>query len=1548
MFRGADDHLIIGDKTTGQGIVTILGYFAGHQIESIIFGDGVVMDEKRVSVEILRASEDADTIHGSNESDTMFLAGGDDIGYGAVGDDLIDGESGNDTLFGEAGNDRLIGGIGDDKIYGGTGEDIIDGGAGNDYLVGGGDLYYSVGNSGSDTYLFGRGDGNDTIVDFDLDPANIDRIIFRAGVLPEHVKVRRVNNDLLVEIENSTDALLISAFFPNHPDDVAPYQIERFEFVDSSVVWDVATVKALVQQGTPGDDGLYGYEGDDVLSGGAGNDTLFGDIGNDTLSGDDGNDVVDGYDGNDLLHGGNGDDLIFGRNGDDVGYGDAGNDTLYGGAGTNHLYGGAGNDTFNEQLLNDGQGIDTMEGGAGDDIYYVDSPSDVVIELAGEGTDTVYAANYTLPSNVENLFVAGGANGTGNELDNVITGNSGANTLTGGAGNDTLDGKAGNDTMVGGVGNDTYYVDSYSDVVVENAGEGTDTVYTSVSRDGLHPLGDNIENIILTGGAAINVQGNALNNTLVGNSNDNVLNGDLGADSMAGGAGDDTYYVDNAGDAVTENANEGADLVQSAVSFTLGANVENLTLGGTAAINGTGNALDNFLIGNSANNTLTGGAGNDRLDGGAGTDTMVGGLGDDTYVVERSTDVVTENTNEGIDTIESSVTLTLAASVENLTLVGSGAINGTGNALDNIITGNAANNTLTGGAGNDALGGGGGADTLVGGTGDDAYLVDSSAVVVTENANEGTDTVYSLITYTLGSNVENLTLIGTSAINGTGNALDNVLTGNSAANTLSGGAGNDTYVITDSLDTVVENASAGTDTVQSSISYTLGANVENLTLTGTSAINGTGNTLANMITGNSANNTLDGGAGADTLIGGAGNDTYAFGTGYGTDVITDNDATAGNVDRVTFLSGVTPASVVVGRNVDDLTLTLSGTSDQLRITNYFLSGGTSSYAVERLEFTDGTVWTYADVLARVPPNHAPTLANPLPDQNAGEGLAFSYTVAANAFTDQDAGDVLSYTALQSNGLALPSWLTFNASTRTFSGTPPVGSSGALTVRVTATDTGGLAVNDDFVLSVTVQNLTLNGTSGVDSLVGGAGNDQLFGLAGNDTLTGNAGNDTLDGGAGNDTMIGGTGNDTYVVDSTSDVVTENANEGTDLVQSSVTLTLAANVENLTLTGTTAINGTGNTLDNILTGNSAINTLTGGAGNDTLDGGIGADTMNGGVGNDTYIVDNVNDVISENVNEGEDFVLSSLTRTLGNNFEHLFLIGSNAINGTGNALANWLKGNDAVNTLMGNDGNDTLWGAGGNDALNGGNGVDILQGGLNDDTLTDTSGNGLLDGGAGIDTLVGGSGRELYIGGKGNDTITTGSGADIVAFNKGDGADTINASTGADNTLAIGGGVRYADMVLNKSGLDLILGMGAGDQITLKNWYQTGVNNKSIVNLQMVAEAMSDFNSLSNDALRNKKITQFNFLNIVSQFDTARAANATLTNWAVSNAIAGQLVASSDTAALGGDLAYQYGKNGTLANIGATPAQNVLAGASFATLAQTLQPIASLQTGTVRLS
>jgi Ca2+-binding RTX toxin-like protein len=279
------------------------------------------------------------------------------------------------------------------------------------------------------------------------------------------------------------------------------------------------------------------------------------------------------------------------------------------------------------------------------------------------------------------------------------------------------------------------------------------------------------------------------------------------------------------------------------------------------------------------------------------------------------------------------------------------------------------------------------------------------------------------------------------------------------------------------------------------------------------------------------------------------------------------------------------------------------------------------------------------------------------------------------------------------------------------------------------------------------------------------------------------------------MRGGTGNDTYVVDSAGDVVVELAGEGTDTVQSSISYTLGSNVENLTLTGTAKIDGTGNTLANTLTGNAADNvldggagndrlnggggndTLIGGAGNDRLDGGTGDDTMRGGTGNDTYVVDSAGDVVVELAGEGTDTVQSSISYTLGSNVENLTLTGTGKIDGAGNDLNNTLTGNAADNVLDGGAGNDRLNGGGGNDTLIGGAGNDRLDGGAGDDVLL---------GGAGNDALIGGTGSDLfvYMSGQGSDVVNGGSGSwtDTIALGGGAGS----LQMGTDWTLTLQSG------------------------------------------------------------------------------------------------------------------------------------------------------------------
>ncbi len=293
-------------------------------------------------------------------------------------------------------------------------------------------------------------------------------------------------------------------------------------------------------------------------------------------------------------------------------------------------------------------------------------------------------------------------------------------------------------------------------------------------------------------------------------------------------------------------------------------------------------------------------------------------------------------------------------------------------------------------------------------------------------------------------------------------ATGEVLDGGTGTDYMAGGSGNDIYIVDSAGDQVAENLSnyynsansweyqpaygwfsrdGGIDTVQSSITYTLGANVENLTLTGTAAINGTGNELSNMLTGNSA---------ANILTGGAGDDTYVFGRGSGQDTVNSYDTTTGKIDAVQFDDGVSSSDVLVSRLGNDLLLSINGTTDTLTIQQYMDNDGASAYTVEQIRFYDGTSWDVATVKA-ILTNRAPVLSTALPDQTAAQGGVYSYTVPASTFTDPDAGDTLSYSATLADGSALPQWLLFDTTTRTFSGTPDT--LGTISVRVTAKDTG---------------------------------------------------------------------------------------------------------------------------------------------------------------------------------------------------------------------------------------------------------------------------------------------------------------------------------------------------------------------------------------------------------------------------------------------------------------------------------------------------------------
>jgi Ca2+-binding RTX toxin-like protein len=1415
--------------------------------------------------DMVDALDGCDTVAGYGGDDVIDGGSGADYLYGGSGNDVLEGGSGNDILSGGAGSDTYLFALdeGVDRLIDDSNDpdsiDIVvlgDGiGADNarvSYAYNSNDGYcsdvviqfFSGQGSLSTNTLILEGYRNSGLLSRSIEEIQFsDKTVWRAA-------------DILAMLPQPTDGgdSLMGA---DSADTIAA--LGGDDSIDGGPGNDVLG-------GDAGNDILYGASGDDTLLGGDGDDDLDGGRGNDILAGGSGADVLCGWEGNDTYQFGYGDgqDTINELRNSAGSSGAAGGiDTLAFSAGVSAadvMLFRSGNDlvavidgsstqlTVKGHYANDSARIEqmtfadgaiwdsatigertivgtpnAMTGSPSDDTFIVDHSGDTISEAAGQGLDTVLSGvSWSLGANLENLSLTGPLNidGRGNALDNVIVGNAANNTLY----HQTSQYQAGGgiDLMQGGKGDDAYWIGG-EDSVVEQYGEGVDAINV-VNTDFQYVLPDNIENLVgyAQGYNYYQLIGNDLDNVIDGRNSQStvLLDGGSGADRMYGSSGTDTTYrVDNVNDVAMEDAwgvQSSGDTVETSVDFTLGSGVEILNLlAGSAAIAGHGNQLNNRFLGNERDNQLYGMLGNDTFYGGGGSDTYIGGLGDDRYYVDAGAyipqydgygklygylprnvtgivaaeDGVIELAGEGFDTVVSLFDYALPDHVEVLELDRYDAVTehahiGHGNSADNLLYGNAGDNILDGAAG---------ADRMDGGQGDDTYYVDNAGDQIYEELGAGVDTVCSYIAMALADNVENVSLIGAGDASASGNELDNRLDGTSSvgANQLAGGRGNDTYVLGPG-DTVLEVVGEGIDTIITEIEYTLeGLAAENLLLSGADHIDATGNEMDNVLAGNAGNNRL---------MGGAGNDIYMFGQGDGQDVVADWDATAGNKDMLVFRSGVVAASVTLSRSGNSLVAAIAGTADCVTVENFFTAG--VDVTIEEIRFeSETTIWT-REVIEQRASNEAPLVAIPLIDQSVTRGDYFSYTVSEASFVEPNAWDALTFEASSDNGTPWPDWLFFDPLTLTFYGTAAANCH--LSVRLTGTDTCGQSVSDAFELVVSVENLNLIGTSGVDTMTGGAGDDSLSGLGGNDNLYGMAGDDTLDGGVGNDKMYGGAGSDLYIVNAAGDSVLEYADEGWhDKVQSSVAWTLGANVENLLLAGTSAINGTGNVLDNEIVGNGAVNTLTGNggndflysmggndklygnAGNDYLDGGAGNDTLSGGADDDYYVVDASGDKVSESANAGWDAVESTVAWTLGSNIEGLILGGTASLNGTGNSLDNELVGNDAANTLTGNGGNDLLFGNGGNDSL---------LGNAGDDTL---------DGGFGNDTLTGGTGNDTYV-------LWRDSGADMAVEN--------DTTAGNNDVLQLSGQVGFDQVWFRHVGNDLEVGIiGTADKMTIANWY-----------------------------------------------------------------------------------------------------------------------------------
>ena len=1219
------DILTIWDGAADAGLGTAGSTIdAGDGDDRVIGGRGDDHVQGGAGNDVLDGAGGADIIEGGDGNDRIQADGviaegylntvaaenhGADLVDGGAGDDDIEGGGNADVLFGGPGADRIFGDRGgrtDDPFFvklEAHGADTLDGEDGNDFLEGGGNDDTIYGGAGND-YLWG-----------DTSAANI--VGNAAGQSAADLGVLAYGNDYL-DGEDGNDTMVGGG-----RDDTL------YGGTGNDRLWGDDSGAALLGEYN-GIDYLDGGEGDDQLVGGGNADALYGGDGADRLFGDDsqdkvagafhGNDYLDGGAGNDVLVGGGRHDTLFGGDGADTLVGDTtstselaaefhGNDYLDGGNGDDALAGGGEDDTLiggqGNDYLDGGSGADYLEGGAGDDIYIVDDAGDIVAEAAGEGDDGIISSiSIFLPDNIERLTLTGteATGATGNDGDNTLCSSDGANRLIGMGGNDTLIGGGGADTLVGGTGDDYYEVDNAGDTIVELAGQGDDLVRTMVS----YTLAENVERLAADGTAGIGLTGNTQGNSLVGNSGNNVLAGGEGNDHLVGAAGNDVY-VFNRGDG--QDAIDNSDLLGATDTLRFGAGIADADVVAFRS----GNNLILRLKGASdlvsvldyyGPNTGNGGAISDhKIDGVEFSNGVVWDQAMIQAAVDRAASNHAPTVNSPLPTLQARAGDAFAYTVPVGAITdpdpGDSIVYSVnmpdGTAVPSWLGFDPATRTFTGTPQADNVGS---LQLVLWGT--DNYGVGSGESVTLNVAGPNRAPVLATalpdqaawqggaFTFTLPSTAfadpdvgDTLSLSATLA---DGSTLPSWLDFDPTTRVFSGTPSSPGI-------TSVRVTASDRGNLTASDVFDI-AVADGLTINGTNVSDfldgGPGSDALNGFDGDdhlfgyAGNDRLDGGAGNDSLDGGGGSDTYVFGKGSGQDTIHNFDYNyvpgVPKTDVIEFSAGVAVSDVRATRDRSNhLYLTITSTGDRLMVWGYFSkdfvsSDGLNSYEVERIRFTDGTVWDAATVaaLARVPTAGDDVLigadGNDVLDGGAGndylEGGAgadtyrFGKGYGTDAIYDYDTtgvpgSDVIELAAgvtasdvkaTRRNGYALVLTIVSTGDELTveeyfaeYAGGTSNSSieeirfaDGTLwdVATVKALVTAGTA-GDDQLYGYDATNDVLDGGPGDDSLNGMGGNDTLYGGGGNDSLYGGDGNDVLDGGAGDDHLSGDKGNDTYI-------------------------------------------------------------------------------------------------------------------------------------------------------------------------------------------------------------------------------------------------------------------------------------------------------------------------------------------------------------------------------------------------------------------------------------